>query len=61
MDEDGEETLVNPTLVEQEKWSHNVDLRKKKAGYNPYADEETDEWGDVSVWTLGISVYGKRA
>lgn len=41
MDEQGEDVLVNPNLLDDERHRKNVELRKKKPGYNPY-EEETD-------------------
>ena len=46
--DESEDTLLNPNLVEVEKASKNVEMKKGKPGYNPYEDEEVDEFGNVS-------------
>uniref|UniRef100_A0A1I7RX34 U4/U6.U5 tri-snRNP-associated protein 1 n=1 Tax=Bursaphelenchus xylophilus TaxID=6326 RepID=A0A1I7RX34_BURXY len=45
LDEDGEEILINPNLVDNERHKKNVELRKQKKDYNPYDDDEVDEFG----------------
>ena len=35
-------------IVDNEKAAKNVELKKGKPDYNPYADEEVDELGNVS-------------
>jgi len=52
LDEDGEEVLVNPTLMYNEQLKKNKDLRNKKSTYNPYDDEEIDEFGVVKKKNL---------
>ncbi|KRY86123.1 U4/U6.U5 tri-snRNP-associated protein 1 [Trichinella pseudospiralis] len=42
--DDGEDVLINPTLVEQQQWKRNVENRKKKPDYDPF-EEEVDEFG----------------
>lgn len=51
LDETNEEALVNPTMIEMERWSHSADMRKKKPNYTPY-EEEVDEWGRVKMAKL---------
>ncbi|CAD5225951.1 unnamed protein product [Bursaphelenchus okinawaensis] len=45
LDDDGEEVLINPNLIDNERHKKNVELRKQKKDYNPYEDEEVDEFG----------------
>ena len=47
LDED-EDVLLNVNIVDDEKASKNVELKKGKPGYNPYDEEEVDELGNVS-------------
>jgi U4/U6.U5 tri-snRNP-associated protein 1 len=47
LDEDGEEVLINPTLMYSEQLQKNRKIREKKSGYNPYDEEEVDEFGVV--------------
>ena len=56
LDEDGEEVLVNPTLMYNEQLKKNKDLRNKKSTYNPYDEEEIDEFGVVKKKNL-LSKY----
>lgn len=44
LDEDGDEVLINPNLIENEMHKRNVELRKKTGSYKPY-EEEVDEYG----------------
>ncbi|CAB3399413.1 unnamed protein product [Caenorhabditis bovis] len=43
--DDGDEVLVNPNLLENERHVRNVELRKRKDHYRNY-DEEVDEFGN---------------
>ena len=54
LDEEEDETLINPSMAEKEQWEKNADLRKKKKGYNPYDVNEFNEFGEVPY-----SLYGK--
>uniref|UniRef100_A0AC34QUE7 Uncharacterized protein n=1 Tax=Panagrolaimus sp. JU765 TaxID=591449 RepID=A0AC34QUE7_9BILA len=45
LDDNGEEVLVNPTLMYNEQLKRNKETRNKKSDYNPYDDEEIDEFG----------------
>ena len=47
LDEDGD-VLLNVNIVDDEKAAKNVELKKGKPGYNPYDEEELDEFGNVS-------------
>lgn len=39
--------LVNPNLMDNERYKRNIENRKKGDRYKPY-DEDVDEWGNVS-------------
>lgn len=41
--EETPDVLVNVNIIEAEKAAQNVELRKKKSGYNPYEEEEVEE------------------
>uniref|UniRef100_A0A914YLS1 U4/U6.U5 tri-snRNP-associated protein 1 n=1 Tax=Panagrolaimus superbus TaxID=310955 RepID=A0A914YLS1_9BILA len=56
LDEDGDEVLVNPTLMYAEQLKKNRGIREKKSGYNPYDEEEVDEFGVVKKKDL-LSKY----
>ena len=44
LDEDMEDTLINVNMIDDEKVDKNKEnLKKSKAGYNPYDQEEIDE------------------
>ena len=43
-----EDVLLNVNLLDNEKAAKNVELKKNKPGYNPYEEEEIDEFGNVS-------------
>uniref|UniRef100_A0A914X4B4 U4/U6.U5 tri-snRNP-associated protein 1 n=1 Tax=Plectus sambesii TaxID=2011161 RepID=A0A914X4B4_9BILA len=45
--DEGEEVLVNPNIIDDERARKNIELRKKKAHYNAYDDEEVDDFGMV--------------
>ncbi|XP_002737972.2 U4/U6.U5 tri-snRNP-associated protein 1-like [Saccoglossus kowalevskii] len=45
--EDGDDILTNMNIIDYEKAAKNVELKKKKAAYNPYAEPEFDEYGMV--------------
>ena len=49
LDED-EDVLLNVNIIDDEKAAKNVELRKGKPGYNPYEEEEVDEYGNVSLY-----------
>ena len=40
--------LINPNLVDNERHKRNVERKKQKSDYNPYDEEELDEYGLVS-------------
>ncbi len=44
--DEGEEMLINPNLIDNERYRKNVELRKRKDRYRPF-DEEVDEFGEV--------------
>ena len=46
--EDDSDVLVSVNIIDDEKAAKNVELRKGKPGYNPYEEEEVDEYGNVS-------------
>lgn len=48
LDED-RDVLLNVNIVDDEKAAKNVELKKGKPGYNPYEEEEVDEYGNVSI------------
>ncbi len=54
--DEGEDVLVNVTMVDQEKADKNVENRKGKPGYDPYEEEE-DEFGDVSKYNIEYSSF----
>jgi len=45
--DESEPILHNLNMLESEKASKNVDLKKGKSVYNPYEKEEVDEFGNV--------------
>ncbi|KAK0412728.1 hypothetical protein QR680_006372 [Steinernema hermaphroditum] len=51
LDDDGEEVLVNPNLVENEMHKKNVELRKRKEVYRPY-EQAMDEFGESTGQVL---------
>lgn len=42
--------LVNVNMVDKERADKNVELRKKKPDYLPYADESVDDLAQVCLW-----------
>lgn len=48
LDDDTEEVLINPSLVDNERHKRNAELRKKKSTYAAYDEETVDEYGVVS-------------
>ena len=46
--EEAPDVLVNVNIIEAEKAAENIELRKKKTGYNPY-EEEVEEVHTVSI------------
>lgn len=46
--DDDEDALVNVNIIDSERAAKNVELRKKKPGYNPYDD--FDEEGNVGLF-----------
>lgn len=46
--DDGDEVLVNPNMIDDERTKRNVELKKRKDAYRPY-DEQVDELGMVGV------------
>ena len=46
--EDSADVLLNVNMVEAELAAKNVELKKGKPGYNPYAEENVDDLGNVS-------------
>ena len=46
--EEDDDVLMNVNIVDDEKATKNVELKKGKPGYNPYDEEEVDEFGNVS-------------
>lgn len=49
--------LLNVNMVEAELAAKNVELKKGKPGYNPYAEEDVDELGNVRGW-VGVVLHG---
>ena len=47
MEEDDEEMLINPNMLENERHKLNVERRKKKATHYQSYDEEIDEFGQA--------------
>ena len=45
--EEDEDVLLNVNIADDEKAAKNVELKKGKPGYNPYEEEEVDEFGNV--------------
>lgn len=54
--EETPDVLVNVNIIEVEKAAQNVELRKKKTGYNPYGEEEVE----VCVRTYVYVQYAYR-
>ena len=50
--DDTDDVLLNVNVVEDEKAAKNVELKKGKPGYNPYEEEQVDEFGNVSCLLL---------
>jgi hypothetical protein len=50
LDEDSEELLINPNLVENERHKLNVERRKQKSDYSAYDEETVDEFGMVGYF-----------
>lgn len=49
--QEGEDVLVNVNMVDKERADKNVELRKKKPDYLPYAeDESVDDLAQVCLW-----------
>ena len=46
--DENDDVLLNVNIVDDEKAAKNVELKKGKPGYNPYDEEEVDEFGNVS-------------
>ncbi|XP_043835755.1 U4/U6.U5 tri-snRNP-associated protein 1-like [Dromiciops gliroides] len=46
--QEGEDVLVNVNLLDKERAEKNVELRKKKPDYRPYAEDESVD--DMAVW-----------
>ncbi|XP_060516970.1 U4/U6.U5 tri-snRNP-associated protein 1 [Cylas formicarius] len=57
--EDEEDILMNVNMVENEKYKKNVDLKKKKILYNPYEDQQYDEFGNLKEKSL-LSKYDEE-
>lgn len=57
--DEGEDALINPTIVDEEKWKKNAELRKNKPQYNPYDNEEIDEFGELKKKSL-LSKYDEE-
>jgi hypothetical protein len=48
LDEDSEELLINPNMMDDERHKRNVEKRKQKSDYTPYDEDTLDEHGMVS-------------
>uniref|UniRef100_A0A915EEI4 U4/U6.U5 tri-snRNP-associated protein 1 n=1 Tax=Ditylenchus dipsaci TaxID=166011 RepID=A0A915EEI4_9BILA len=49
LEDNDEEVLINPNLLENERHKRNIELKKKKGNYQPYEDDEAvDEFGQPS-------------
>ena len=48
LDEEDQDVLYNVNLLDSEKAEKNVELKKGKPDYNPYGDNEVDEFGVVN-------------
>ncbi|XP_070576696.1 U4/U6.U5 tri-snRNP-associated protein 1-like isoform X2 [Ptychodera flava] len=57
--EEGDDMLMNVNIAEYEKAAKNVELKKKKPGYNPYDEPEFDEFGMVKQKAL-LSKYDEE-
>ena len=47
-----EDVLINVNIIDNEKAAKNVELKRGKPGYNPYEEEEVDEYGNVSMYIV---------
>ena len=56
LDED-DDVLMNVNIVDDEKAVKNVELKKGKSDYNPYEEEEVDEFGNVSYMYNTCTCY----
>ncbi|KAL5007937.1 hypothetical protein ScPMuIL_013518 [Solemya velum] len=45
LDEEGEESLINVNMVDDEHYAKNVENKKKRPEYKPYDEPEMDEYG----------------
>lgn len=43
--DEGEESLVNVNIIDDERYSKNIELKKKKPDYKAYDDEDPDQYG----------------
>lgn len=55
LDDDDEEVLINPNLLENERHKRNVELRKRKSNYQPY-EQELDEFGQVFLFIVLVFI-----
>lgn len=47
LDEEGEESLINVNMIDDEHYAKNVENKKKRPDYKPYDEPELDEYGMV--------------
>lgn len=50
--------LVNVNMVDNEKAKKNVEAKKGKPLYNPFEEEEEEEFGEVRIKTEGQNLVG---
>ena len=43
--DEGDETLINVNMLDDERYAKNIENKKKKPDYKPYEDDEYDEYG----------------
>lgn len=56
--EEGDDVLVNVNMVDNEKAKKNVEAKKGKPLYNPFEEEEEEEFGEVRIKTEGQNLVG---
>ncbi|XP_076266874.1 U4/U6.U5 tri-snRNP-associated protein 1 isoform X2 [Rhynchophorus ferrugineus] len=54
-----DDVLVNVNMIDNEKYKKNVDNKKRKIHYNPYEDQEFDEFGNPKEKSL-LSKYDEE-
>ncbi|XP_077998125.1 U4/U6.U5 tri-snRNP-associated protein 1-like isoform X2 [Glandiceps talaboti] len=59
LEEEDDDVLINVNIIDHEKAAKNVELKKKKPVYNPYEEQEFDEFGIIKPKKL-LSKYDEE-